>query len=238
MMRTYFETIRSLMGQQYMTVIVLLVFAIWTWLILSNRKKIAGPYLLVLALIVALALPVYYLYLRVLHVPMGTYAVAFQVLPGIPLAAYGLTALGEGGAAHMGKRIWWILVAVVLLIASQPWTYTLQRFRPTAITAAKVDAEVVEVAQMMDGGIAFMPTEIAPQFGEVQSHTGVCYGVGYDLTATDTPSAMVDAILTYQMDYMVCPRESDNPEWFGGYGYQPVGETEHYIVYACQKTKQ
>ena len=238
MMRTYFETIRSLMGQQYMTAMILLAVGVWTWLILSNRKKIQGPYLFILGMIVVLALPVYYLYLRLLHVPMGTYAVAFQVLPGIPLAAFCLTFLGEEVKPRLGKHTWWVLAVLVLFLASQPWTYTLQRFCPTAITGAKVDAEVVEVAGMMDGGIAFMPTEIAPQFCEVQSHTGVCYGMGYDLTETDTPSAMVDAILTYKMEYMVCPRESDNAEWFGGYGYVPIGETEHYIVYECQKTKK
>ena len=89
----------------------------------------------------------------------------------------------------------------------------------------------------MGAGKAFMPTDIASQFCEIQSETDVCFGDGYDLTKTEIMDDMVAAILEYRMDYMVCPREADNAEWFALYGYAPIGETAHYILYGADLTQ-
>lgn len=232
MIRIYFEYIRNLMGQQYPTAIVILLFALMTLLILHNKRQLDVIYCMVAGLIVALALPVYYLYLFVLGVPRGTSAVAYQVLPGILLAAYGMTILGSDLAKQYGKTCWLGVAVIVVFMASQPWQFTTERLEIAKPSQDKIDAEVYDLANLMGEGIAYMPTDMATQLCEIQSETNICFGDGYDSPKTETMTDIVDAIEAYRMDYIVCPRDISNPEWYGMYNYVVIGETEHYIVYS------
>ena len=159
-----------------------------------QKKKADDRYLLLAGVIGCMTLPFYYGYLVALHVPRGTSAVAYQILPGILVASYGLTVTGIALAKELGKKAWAIIAVVVLVVASQPWTYTLNHFHPSALSRAKVDPEVYELAELMGAGKAFMPTDIASQFCEIQSETDVCFGDGYDLTKTEIMDDMVAAI--------------------------------------------
>ncbi|SFT32938.1 hypothetical protein SAMN02910301_0350 [Lachnospiraceae bacterium XBD2001] len=238
MMRMYFETMQNLLGQQYPVAIVLSLFAVETWLIMRNRRRSDDRFALCVAIVCAVVSPLYFMYLRVLHVPRGTMAVAFQILPCVALAAFGLTVLGQYLASKYGKRVWLLLAIGVIVLASQPWTFTKSRIIFSNPGTAKVDAEVYELADMMDEGTAFMPSKMATQFCEVQSQTNVCFDDDFFVVKMQTPTDMVNAIFTYQSDYLVCPKEACDAEWFGIYGYQEIGETEHYIVFGHRLTEE
>ena len=230
-MKAYFNVLRQAIGQNYLMTFLLLVSA-WHVLQLLRGKRTAGVFdYLFYGVWILVITPLYVGFLTVVGVPHGSFPLAYQLLPSIALAAI---AFGKSGIVleeRFGRKAWLALVLVVALLASQPWSYTTSKIQITSFKQPKVDAEVVELSELMGEGLAYMPWDMAIQFREIQSETGVCLDGEYGKPEVESTTDLIHAIDAYGVNYVVCPREYDNPEWFGGYGFIPVGETTHYIVY-------
>ncbi len=184
--------------------------------------------LLGLWLILSLIYPVFPNFWSRLHILAYQMRAIFCMIPSLGLVCYCLAIelREKKGLAKLGTIC--LIFSMVIMSITVTNTVTSKNF--TSFSLGKIDAEVVELSNLMESGKVIAPVRVASQLTEFESNNAVCYGLNVRYDETNNESMMMCAAAE-GCDYIVMEPEYVNEGYMNYNGYEYKGATEHYVVY-------
>ena len=230
--RDYTEILREHIGSNYWMVLAVLFLCgywiiHWMW---EDQTVMEFPYAYLTLLLAVFISPLGYIIIRILKLPPNAIRAMYQLVPSIVVAAVALWWIWK----YLGKKQWkrWNVVAVlaiILLFAGQPWTYTGAQVEFHGWKEPKVSEDVMGMSQVMSPGNAVAPENVRSQLREINR--------GIVFTEENPSEEDLWTILRYaekeHSDYIVLQRAVENVEWLTSEQYVKIYDGADYVVYTC-----
>jgi|GEM_PF-1446020 len=229
----YMLDLRAVLGSSFGLALAV-GYLLWEvlFLLYGKRKKLHPVWIYVGSGVIALILPVVYVFGRLIHADGEQLQLCYLFLPALLLGAVALTGWKKDLQMYFGKWTLPVLLVATVLMVGQPWNYqTKGIFYQGPIVSAKVDDEIVTVANLMDEGTVVLPQQVGEQLSKVQQQTRMEYEGADWFTTGEDIVAIFQYVKKHPVRYVVLEKADYNDSYMELVEYQRLGETEHYDIY-------